>query len=63
MEPWNIEEMARIIQELRRHAEALKEKGKGIPAVERTVERILAGVRLLEINLSDVRTVVEENKR
>ena len=57
METWNVEEMTGIIRELRRNAEALKEKGKGIAAVERTVERILAGIRLLEINISDVQNL------
>ena len=58
MKIWNVEEMTEIIRELRRNAEALKEKGKGIPAVERTVERIIAGIKLLEINIRDVRTVL-----
>jgi hypothetical protein len=61
MEKWDVDEMAGIIRELRRNAEVLKEKGEGIEAVQRTVERILAGIKLLEINISDVKTLLEEN--
>ncbi len=63
MEKWNVEEMTEIIQKLRHNAEALKEKGKGIEAVERTVERILAGIKLLEINIGDVKTVLGEHTK
>jgi len=62
METWNVQELTEIIQKLRRNAETLKEKGKGIEAVERTVERILAGIKLLEINIADVETVLGEHK-
>jgi hypothetical protein len=58
MKKWNVEEMAEIIVQLRQSAEDLKEKGKGIQTLERTVDRILVGVKLLEINISDVKTVL-----
>jgi hypothetical protein len=58
MEKWNVEEMAEIILRLRQNAEELKEKGKGIQTLEKTVDRILVGVKLLEINISDVKTVL-----
>ncbi len=58
MEKWNVEEMAEMIQQLRQIAEDLKKKGKGIQSLERTVDRILVGVKLLEINISDLRAVL-----
>lgn len=58
MKKWNVEEMAEIISQLRQNAEDLKEKGKGIQTLERTVDRILVGVKLLEINISDVKIVL-----
>jgi len=52
---WNIEEMDELIKRLRQFAEELKEKSGGIQAVDRNVDRILANVTMLEINISDVR--------
>lgn len=57
MERWNMEELAGRIQELRRIAEEIGEKGEGIESVERNVARILAGVRILEINISDLQEI------
>ncbi len=50
-----IVEMDERIQQMRQLAEELREKGKGIQAVERNVDRILASIRILELNVSDVR--------
>jgi len=58
MKQWNVEELADRIQQLRQIAEELREKGEGIETLERNVERILASVRLLEINISDVTAVL-----
>lgn len=58
MGKWNVDEMAEMIQQFRQIAEDLKEKGKGIQSLERTVDRILVGVKLLEINISDLRAVL-----
>ena len=41
-------------KELRRVAEELKDIGGDIEAVRRNVERILASVRILELNICDV---------
>jgi hypothetical protein len=51
---WNIEEMDALIKRLRRLAEELKEKSGRIQAVDRNVDRILANVKMLELNISDV---------
>ena len=58
MGKWNVDEMAEMIQQLRQIAEDLKKKGKGIQTLERTVDRILVGIKLLEINISDVKAVL-----
>jgi hypothetical protein len=42
------------IQKIRKTAEELKGLCGGIPAVERNAVRILASVKMLEINISDL---------
>ena len=54
MEDWKIEEIADLIQEMRQVAEQLQKQGEGIQAVERNVARILASIKMLELNVSDV---------
>jgi hypothetical protein len=55
---YKIKEMADKIRLLRQNAAELKEMSGGIQAVDRNVDRILAAVRILEINISDVLDVV-----
>ncbi len=55
MEKWNLEEMDSKIQKMRRLAEELKEGGQGIQAVERNADRILASIKMLELNISEVK--------
>ena len=54
MADWNIEEMDALIKRLRQLAEQLKEKSGRIQTVDRNVDRILANVKMLELNISDV---------
>ena len=42
------------IRTIKRAAQELKELSDGIQAVERNADRILASVKMLEINISDV---------
>lgn len=42
------------IQKIRKAAEELKELSGGIQAVDRNASRILASVKMLEINISDI---------
>ena len=42
------------IQLMRKTAEELKQMGENFPAVNRNIIRILASVKMLEINVSDV---------
>jgi len=50
---YDIKGMTARIRALRRQATALKAISGGIPAVERNADRILASVRLLEMNISE----------
>jgi hypothetical protein len=50
---YDIKGMAVKIKALRRNAEALKEISGGIPAVIKNADRILACVRMLEVDISD----------
>jgi hypothetical protein len=42
------------IKAIKKAAQELKELSGGIPAVDRNAERILASVKMLEINISDL---------
>ena len=45
--------MAEKISALRKNAEELKGVSGGIPAVDKNADRILANVRMLEININE----------
>jgi len=51
---YKIEEMAEKIQLLKQTANELKRISGGIQTVDRNVDRILASIKMLEINISDV---------
>lgn len=46
------------IKTIKKAAEELKELSGGIQAVDRNAQRILASVKMLEINISDVKDLV-----
>jgi len=46
------------IKTIKKAAQELKELSGRIPAVDRNTERILASVKMLEINISDVLDVI-----
>ena len=58
MNDWKIDEMDVLIKRLRQVAEELKEKSGGIQAVERNSDRILANIKMLELNVSDMKEVI-----
>ncbi|MBW1675227.1 MAG: hypothetical protein JRJ79_01175 [Deltaproteobacteria bacterium] len=58
MDASKIAEIDELIQRMRQCAEELKEKDGGIQAVERNVNRILANIKMLELNISDVKELV-----
>ena len=58
MSDWKIEEMCEIIKQLRQLAEDLKKKSGNIQAVERNSDRILANIKMLELNINDIKGLV-----
>ena len=54
----DIKGMAEKIRVLRHDAEALRAMSGGMQAVDRNVDRILANVRMLEIDISDVAEIL-----
>jgi predicted component of type VI protein secretion system len=54
----DIKKMADRILALRQEAAELKGMSGGIQAIDRNVDRILANVRMLELNISDVLDVI-----
>lgn len=65
MEDRILKELDRRIQILKETTLVLKSIGaeKGIPAVERNASRILASVKMLEINVSDLIPLLERFNR
>lgn len=49
----NLIPMADKINLLRKTAEELRKMGKDLPAVEKNTDRIMASVKMLELNISD----------
>jgi len=54
MGKYKIEDMAKKIELLKQTATELKRISGGIQAVDRNVDRILASIKMLEINISDL---------
>jgi len=54
MQAIDLKEMDDRIQLLRKTAEELKQMGTDFPALDRNTARVLAAIRLLELNISDV---------
>lgn len=57
---YDIKGMADKIRALRQKATELKEISGGIQAVDRNVDRILACVKMLEINISEAADILSE---
>jgi hypothetical protein len=53
VQEYDIKGMVIKIKALRKDAEDLKKISGGIPAVDKNADRILANVRMLEIDISD----------
>jgi prefoldin subunit 5 len=58
MKEYKIEDMTKKIQALKQTATELKRISGGIQAVDRNVDRILASIKMLEINISDVMGII-----
>ena len=57
----NIRKMAEKISSIRQLSNDLKAMSGGMQAVDRNVNRILASVKMLEINISDLVEIVQDN--
>ena len=57
----DIQEMAKRIASIKENANQLKVMSDGIQAVDRNVDRILASVKMLEINISDLAEMLQDN--
>jgi hypothetical protein len=55
---YDIKAMVTKIKALRRNAEALKEIAGDFPTVVKNCDRILADVRMLEININDAAEIL-----
>jgi hypothetical protein len=53
-EEFDIKAMSEIVRSLRQDTERLKEIGAGMPVIQKNADRILADIRMLEININDV---------
>jgi hypothetical protein len=54
MSPFDLNEINTKIQLMKKTAEELSQAGKDFPAVVRNMVRILASIKMLEINISDL---------
>ena len=57
----DIQEMAKRIATIKENANQLKAMSDGIQAVDKNVDRILASVKMLEINISDLVEMLKDN--
>lgn len=60
VQQYDIKTMAARITALRRDAEALRDMSNGIPTIDCNINRLLACVKMLEININDVAAVLDE---
>jgi hypothetical protein len=51
---YDIQKIADRIEAIKAQVMELKEQSAGIPAVENNADRILASIKMLEINISDI---------
>ncbi|MBN2031873.1 MAG: hypothetical protein JW836_01245 [Deltaproteobacteria bacterium] len=51
---YDLRDIAAKIESLKKTALELRDLGENFPALYRNARRILAGVRMLEINISDI---------
>lgn len=51
---FDMEKMDHLIQQMKRIAREVEHAGHGIPAVVRNAKRIMASIKMLEINVSDL---------
>jgi len=57
-----VDDMVQRISSIKKSAVELRNLSLGIQAVDRNVDRILASVKMLEINVSDVADIADKRK-
>ena len=62
IESYHLKEMAEKIQTIKEAATELQNISDGIQAVERNADRILASAKMLEINVSDILGIAQNNR-
>ena len=55
---YDIKGMTEKVQAIKEAATELKHISGGVQAVDRNVDRILASVKMLEINISDIASII-----
>ncbi len=58
-----VDKMAGRIRSIKRSAVELRNLSGGIEAVDRNVDRLLASVKMLEINISDVADLIVKDRQ
>jgi hypothetical protein len=53
----DLKELDSKIQSMKKTAEELRQMGENFPALYRNTSRILASIKMLELNISDVTTI------
>ncbi len=56
---YNVVEMDKIIRHIKANVRDLMNLSGGMQCVDRNCERILAGIKMLELNICDVRELLE----
>ena len=54
----NIQDLDKTVQKMRQLVEELKGKAGRIEAVRRNLNRISAGIKMLELNISDIKEFI-----
>jgi hypothetical protein len=56
----NMKKMAKKISSLKQEANEIKAMSGGIQAVDRNIDRILASIKMLEINISELVEILSD---
>jgi len=62
VEQYDVKLIADKIETLKRTATELKGVSGGIQAIDRNADRILASIKMLEINITDVVDIIDEEQ-
>lgn len=53
----DLKELDSKLQSMKKTAEELRQMGEDFPALYRNISRVLASIKMLELNISDVATI------